>query len=293
MGVNIIEALNDLPIKITDLPVKTEEVASIKSPLEWYLSRKLTITNLSSNIPIIPSGDDYIINPVFTVTLDSVANATADAKGNKWLEIWEGNLIYQGEIISVSVNDVTLATPIQFPFTTNATVYIVDINQNRDFTDATGIGQQQYSLSLGDSFNSNLLINRFIVTMLHAGESDSSLYGDIEALPKGIYFCGKGTRFPEETGLDGNLELGNCLFNIKTNSDYESTAYDVQFRPKSGNPAAGTLYGTIIRKTFSGLDKSGIAIPVQSERAEATRAVFRDNLNSLSQHRIRVMGRFK
>lgn len=282
-----------MPVEIIDDdPVDVENIASIKSPVEWYLSRKLTTTNLSSNIPVLPSGDDFVINPVFTVTLDSVANASADAKGNKWLEIWEGNLIYQGEIESVLVNDVTLATPIQFPFTTAATVYIVDINQNRNFT-GTGINQQEYSIAPGAAFTSNLLINRFIVTMLHTGESDSSLYGDLAELTNGVYFCGEGTRFPSETGLTGNLSLGNCLFNMKKNSDYESTAYDVQFRPKSGNPSAGTLFGTTVRKTFNGEDKNGVAIPVQSNRNESTVAIFRDNLDTLSQHRIRVMGRFK
>lgn len=273
-----------MPYKILD----TADVAlqdQTTNPLEWYASRKITETNLSAPIAVTDEGDYYQVTPTTTVTLDDVTGIAVGLH----LELWEGYLQFQGEIIAVSGNDVTLSFPIEFPFTTSADAFIVDVDMNKDFT-GTGIGEQVYSFKPGDAFVGDWHITRLIVNMLHTEESDSSLYGGISELTNGVAFCGNGTQFPEETGLDKNLKLAYCLFNIKKNSDYKSIAFDVSYDPKSGNPSAGTLYGTNVRKTFNGQDKSGVVIPVRKARGEYSRVILRDDLSGLALHRIRVIG---
>ena len=222
-----------------------------------------------------------------SVTVDDATGAAAGL----WIELWEGLLKYQGEIQSVVGNVINLYMPIGFPFTTAAYVCICDIDQNKDFTVATGIGPQIYSIDPPPIFTGNFHQNRFMITMLHTAESDSSTYGDIQGgLPMGIVVSGRGTLFANETGLPLPLVLYNNLLDIKINGDWKQTAYDVTYEPKSGNPASPTYYGTTIRKTFNGKDKSGVAIPVRSDRNEATRALFRDDLSSLTLHRMKSTG---
>jgi hypothetical protein len=286
--------MRDLMVHVKNLKDDVLDVYvqdQITNPLEWYVSRKITTTNLTNNIVVTDEGLYFQTTPTVIVTLDDVTGAVADPVGNFYLEIWEGFFQYQGEIVNVAGNNITLANPIEFPFTTEATVYIVDINQNRDFTDATGIGEQEYSFAPAPNFLGDWHINRFMITMLHPEESDSSTYGDIQGgLDLGISYCGLGTLFPSETGLPRDLRLGYCLFNIKKNSDYKSVAFDVSYDPKSGNPASPTLYGTSVRKTFNGQDKSGVAIPIRRERNETSSAILRDDLSDLSLHRIRAIG---
>lgn len=261
----------------------------ISDPLEFYLSRKITTTNLTSNIAVVDQGDYLEVTETATVQVDDATGAAPDPVGSMWLEIWEGPFKYQGEIISVTGNNLSLAKPIGFPFTTSAVVYIVDVNQNRDFT-GTGIGSQYYTYDPPSSYTEDTHETRFMITMLHSNDADPSLYGDIAELPLGIVYSGRGTLFSTETGLPKDLVVYNNLFNIKINEDYKSVAYDVSFDPKSGNPSSPNLAGTSVRKTFNGRDKSGVVIPVRQSRDEATRALFRDDLSTLDLHRIRIIG---
>jgi hypothetical protein len=226
---------------------------------------------------------------VVETTQVTLADSTGLAVG-LWVEIWEGPFKYQGEISAVASATIDLLLPIGFPFTTSAVVYLVDVDQNKDFT-GTGIGPQLYTYDPPSIYTEDSYINRFIVAMLHTDESDSSTYGDIQGgLSMGIAFSGRGKLFALETGLPLDLIVYNELFNIKQNVDYKTIAYDVTYEPKSGNPASPALYGTSVRKTFNGKDKSGIVIPVRQARDEATRAWFRDDLSSLDYHRIRMIG---
>ena len=264
---------------------------TIGSPLDVFFSRKLNTTNLSSDIVVTDEGAYLEVAETFNITVVDATGATPDALGNKWIEIYEGPFFYQSEISNVSGNDLTLSVPIGFPFTTGATVQIVDINQNRDFTVA-GIGSQEYSFTPGLANTADWMIIRLLFVMEHSDESDSSTYGDIiGGLDEGIYFYGKGTLFPRETGLPKDLRLRNSVLNIKKNIDYKATAFDVTYEPKGGNPQSPQFYGTSVRKTFNGADKSGTVIPVRASRFEATVQVFRDDLSSLETHRTKATGR--
>jgi len=256
------------------------------SPLEWYLSRKITTTALTNPIATTDQGDYLQVTETFDITVNSVAGIIV---GN-WVEIWEGYFFFQAEIRAINGNVLTLYKSVGFPYTTNAVVYLVDIEQNKNFL-AGGIGSQEYSFLPPPTFLGSFHINRTTVTMLHSAASDSSTYGDIQTgIPNGIIFKGRGTLLASETGLPKPLRLWNSLLNIRRNEDWESTAYDVSYQDKSGNPSSPTLYGTRVRKTFNGQDKSGVVIPVRIQRLEATIGVFRDDLSTLTRHRIKVMG---
>ena len=256
------------------------------SPLEWYLSRKITTTALSSPIAITDQGDYLQVTETFDITVNSVAGI---AVGN-WVEIWESYFFFQSEITAINGNVLTLSKTVGFPYTTSAVVYLVDVDQNKNFL-VGGIGSKEYSFVPPSSFLGSFHINRTIITMLHNDESDSSTYGDIQGgITNGILFKGRGTLFASETGLSKPLRLWNSLLNIKENEDWEATAYDVTYQDKSGNPSSPALYGTRVRKTFNGRDRSGVAIPVRIERLEATIQVLRDDLSTLSKHRTKIMG---
>jgi hypothetical protein len=276
-----------VPVKILDSdPVDTEIQDQTTNPLEWYLSRKITTTALTNSIGITDEDDYLQVTETSTVALNSVSGVIV---GN-WIEIWEGLFNLQAEITAINGLNVTLGKTIGFPFTTNAVVYLVDIDQNKNFL-VEGLGEKEYSFIPPSNFLGSFHINRTIITMLHLAESDSSTYGDIQTgIPNGIIFKGRGTLLKTETGLTKPLRLWNSLLNIKTNDDWEATSYDVTYQNKSGNPSSPSLYGTRVKKSFNGQDKSGVVIPVRIERQEATIAVFRDNLSTLSKHRIKIMG---
>jgi hypothetical protein len=102
---------------------ETAEQDQISSPLDMYLSRKVGVTNLTSDIPTTDEGDYYAVTETFTFALDDVSAINmSDPKGNPWLEIWEGSFFFQAEIINLVGNNVSTSMPIGLPFTTNATV---------------------------------------------------------------------------------------------------------------------------------------------------------------------------
>lgn len=276
-----------MPVKIIDSdPVNIEIQDQTTDPLDWYFSRKIAETNISTDITVLNKTTYLEVEETLDITVDSTTGAAVGL----WVEIWEGLFKYQSEISAINGNVLTLFMPVGFPFTTSAIVQIVDIDQNKDFT-VTGIGEQYYTIEPPQAYIGDLHENRFMISMLHADESDSSTYGDIQGgLTNGIVVSGRGTLFASETGLPLPLVLYNNLLDIKTNNDWKQTAYDVTYDPKGGNPSSPTLYGTSIRKTFNGQDKSGVTIPIRSARNEATRALFRDDLSTLELHRIKALG---
>ena len=107
----------------------------ISDPLEFYISRKIdTAQSITANIPVIDQGDFYEVQETTTITLTSAASAAIGL----WIEIWEGPFKHQSEISNVVGNNVTLLNPIGKPFTTSATVYIVDVDQNKNFAKCFG-----------------------------------------------------------------------------------------------------------------------------------------------------------
>lgn len=275
-----------MAVLIKNQPVDVDISDQTTSPVEWYLSRKITTTALTNPIATTDQGDYLQVTETFDITVGSVAGIVI---GN-WVEIWEGYFFFQAEIRAINGNVLTLYKSVGFPFTINAVVYLVDIDQNKNFL-VGGIGTQEYTFLPPSTFLGSFHLTRTTITMLHANASDSSTYGDIQTgIPNGIIFKGRGTLLTSETGLSKPLRLWNSLLNIRKNEGWESSAYDVTYQDKSGNQASPTLYGTRIRKTFNGRDKSGVVIPVRKERLEATIVVFRDDLSTLTRHRIKVMG---
>lgn len=128
-----------MPVKIIDSdPVDVEISDQTTSPIEWYLSRKLASTTLAIATPITDEGSYLKVTELYTI---SVASSTGAVANTTWVEIWEGALFMQAQIINVSGTTLTLAKQVGYPFTTNAVVLIVDIDQNKNFL-AGGIGKR-------------------------------------------------------------------------------------------------------------------------------------------------------
>jgi hypothetical protein len=237
------------------------------SPVDMFITYKVTETNLS--VPL-----DIISTPrTFTVTVD---NPTGASQG-MFLELWEGSFYYQGEIASVAGNDITLYLPVGYPFSTSATIYICDANMNTAL-------ERDYTFDPGDANTRDYHLTRFIVQMAHEAAGDDSRFGDIEGgLTNGVYFGGRGT----VSGID----IFNFVYNFRTNGDFASIAYDVKYSDKAGLPSSPSQFGTLVRKSFNGPDKSGVVLQVIKAENNAVVGHTRDaSLADLSRFRIRVMG---
>lgn len=235
-------------------------------PVDFFLTYKITTTSLSAPLDIITTPR------IFTITVDDPTGAAPGI----CVELWEGDNFYQGEILSVLGNDISLYLPIGLPFTTNATVYICDANM------ATAL-ERDYTFYPGAANTRDYHITRFIVQMTHADPGDDSRFGDIAGgLANGIYFGGHG----QVQGVD----IFNMVYNFRTNGDFKARAYDVSYSDRASS-TPGNQYGTSVRKTFNGMDKSGVVIPVKKAEDNYIIGHTRDAaLADLSSLRIAMTG---
>lgn len=243
---------------------------SISPPVEWYMSQRITETNLSSNIGITGG----VVDCPETITVDDPTGAAA----GEFIEMWEGPFYMQVGIKSVLGNDITLDMPVGFPFTTAGNVYIVTCDMNVDGS----VTPQRFRFDPGPVGTNDYHITRFVLVMTHSAAGDDSKFGSVAALGNGVYFAARGT-IP--TAL-GPLVIVNNLFNVKDNGDLRVRTYDIDYSDKAG-PG---LFGTASRKTFNGDEKSGVVVPVLKANNDSPFAEVRDDLTGLSTFRIAFNG---
>jgi hypothetical protein len=175
---------------------------------------------------------------------------------------------YFGEVLSKSVNQITLDTPLDFAFdvaTTQVLPTSRDMNVDGSGTPVT------FSIQAGTS---GLIIDltRLIVSMTHGTAGDDGLYGNLPKLARGLVL----------RRVDGNIRN---YWNIKDNGEWANLSYDVSYPIRSGG---GGTFGTRSRYSWAGPDKHGVAIRLGP--GESLDAIVQDDLRGLTSKRMLVAG---
>lgn len=228
--------------------------------LDIYFSEKLKedITLTQDTVPGTEPGN-FVFN---------VSAGHGFTGGGEWLEIWENGYFAQVEVESVNVDAVTVALPIERVWTTSAVVKRVNVDMNVD-----GTAPRKFTFSpIGTSWD----VTRFILNMTHASAGDDSKFGSLPALTNGVYARRKN---------NGSGTFGN-LFNSKTNGEFRTRAYDLNYSDKAG----GGLFGTSVRRSFNGDDKNGAVVRVDGASLVELEAWIRDNISTLSSFRVILQG---
>ena len=179
------------------------------------------------------------------------------------IEISDGAIFIQAEVLNVTVDVIDIDTPINHAYLSGATLIVSNKNMNvlgtisspRIFKIQPGPGQK------GD-------ITRIILSIQDNSSMDFSTFGGIS----GGVTNGCVIRVKKEDSDFTNL------FNWKTNNDFIITAFDHTFQTKVG----GGLFSFVSRSTWAGPSKRGVALRVDADLNEEIQILVQDDLSSLS-----------
>lgn len=167
---------------------------------------------------------------------------------------------YIGHIVSVSTNDITLDSPLDYAHLTKASIACANENLAVDGS----VTPQIFSLRAADPTGAvpvTVHITRIIIECITDSAVSLDKFGNIAALTNGLVM----------RRVDG---VYNNIFNVKTLGDLAGLAYDVVVYEKSA--PADNIDGFTVRMTFAGPSKMGTAIEVGP--GEDIQFIVSDNL---------------
>lgn len=194
----------------------------------------------------------------------------------------EDSAFYQADVLGITPiagNQYTLAmdTPSDHPFTTDATGCINDDNLAVDGSTTPVIFQvSPAGLTPGTEWD----ITRMLLSFLGEGygtppndNPDSAGFGTMVAITKGVVFR-------SVNGITKNI------FNSKTNFDFASRAFDVDYIDSN---KAG-LFGVNVRRSFNGDDKNGVTIRLCGDTSDEFQVIIQDDLTDITNFTVVVQG---
>lgn len=199
--------------------------------------------------------------------------------GDFWTFYWDSDIalreeVNQLEVVAVATNDITLGTPI------GEAIPVSKIRQSKRVTTDLSIDGSVTTEVFGFSAPQGLTwhVTRLISTMLLASQPDDGKFGDIAKLTRGCYF-----------GIDTPV-ISQLLGGFRENGDFRRTAYDLEYTTRT---VPASTYGLAFRKSFNGADKYGAVLPIDSSIGARFVCGVQDNLSTISQFRIAIMGKQK
>jgi hypothetical protein len=118
-------------------------------------------------------------------------------------------------------------------------------------------------------------LTRTMIVMVCATNPDDALYGNLPALPNGIFY-----------GFE-NIVTQDYLVNIQSNAGYRATAYDVTYTTRS---SGGGSFGVSVRKSFAGTSHYGVVVRLEGETDDEFVVYVNDDLTGLTEHAQKIMG---
>lgn len=197
----------------------------------------------------------------------SVVSATNVLVGS-YICIQEGKRAFQAKILSIVGNDLTLDTPIDYPFTPEASIAERSPNMNVDGS-TTPI-----SFVIAPKNGVTWDICRVILQMVMSSAGTDALFGNLTELTKGIVL----------RKTDG---IHHTIFNAKTNGDLALRMYDITYTDRA---TPSQTYGLRGRRSFNGFDKNGVVIRLDGDNEEKLELLVQDNLSALTSFRIVAQG---
>jgi len=202
-------------------------------PFDFFFTKIIGIPN---TVAVTTAIDDFTV----TVT-DATGMSESDYFGLFNADNPNDNRAYFGTILSISDDDITLDTPLDFAFQAGDTAAVF----NKDLSVDGSSTSQVFSIQVGSAATQSIHINRLLFSMLTDSAVSLAKFGDLTKLVKGCVLRRKN-------GICHNV------FNIKNNSDLANLCFD--YDPQAAaNPSQGQD-GVTFRYTFNGKDKHGVAI---------------------------------
>ncbi|RLC38021.1 hypothetical protein DRH27_03290 [Candidatus Falkowbacteria bacterium] len=186
----------------------------------------------------------------------------------------DGN-IYQAKVLLVDVNALTMDTPLNFPYLTAPGVEgqatIVFKIENNLAVNGSATPQKFEVFAPGDHV---WAVTRMFITMLTDGAPDDGLFGDLDALTRGVIF----------RILNGRIYNKG---NFKDNGDIAAICYDLTYSQRSGPHGS---HGVRARASFASAGKSGNAIILDGSKNEKAEVIVQDDLLNLVEFKIALQG---
>jgi len=246
--------------KLTDDPTIIEYIGNVVEVLQQDQTTRVIISKFAKSLDsprvlavnTIPG--TYTIELVSAVglspgdTIGLFQNSTSPAS-------------YIADIISISVNTLTMDTPLDVIFDTALTPVLLRLETQMNVNGS--ITPIIYAFANGSDIAIDL--TRIIFTIVSTGVTLYDEFGDIPLLTRGVVL--------RKRNADGTYFN---IANIKSNGQWKSVMYDVDFFDPA-HPAA--VNGVAGRLTFAGQNKIGVVIRL--EKDEAVELVVQDDLSSL------------
>lgn len=205
----------------------------------------------------------------FDITVDVVTGIQV----GEYVSIFNvaANRFYLGVILSISVNTLTMDTPMDFAFPSGSFVTSGKRNMNVNGSVTPVVfGLRNTETAIGATFD----ITRLMFTCLTSTAVDLSKFGDIVGgLTRGIVIRSK----------DGIFQN---IFNAKTNGELANFMFDFEVISAT-NPAQGQ-HGFFGRMTFAG--QSRIGVTLRLEPGEDLQIIIQDDLTTLLDFKIIAEG---
>lgn len=248
----ITEALNDRGYNenynaLNVLPQDNENIS-----FNLYLTSTLATTTLANNASL---------NNMTVI----VTSATGITTG-KTINIRQEDRFFQSLITNVSGTTITLASPLDYAFTSGATVRVGDwnLNQNGSVTPVT--------FKLQPPSNAKFHITAISITITDDSAMDDTKFGGITALTKGIIARRAG-------GSIANL------FFITNNRGFYQYGYETQYNDRAGGTGS---YGFLARKKIKEIN--GNAIALNGFTNDEVQVIISSDLTTLTEFTIQVHG---
>lgn len=217
-----------------------------------YLCSKLAETTLSANTTLNAT----------TVTVTSATGITT----GKAINILQGTRIFQSIVTNVNGTTITLASPLDYAYTSGATVCVGNwnLNQNGSSTPITFMVQPPP--------NAKYHITAVSVTIVDDSAMDDGKFGSITALTNGLV----------ARRVDGST--ANYLL-VTNNRGFYQAGYSKVYNDRAGVTG---VYGVEFRKNL--LEVNGNVISLEGATDDQLQFIVRDNLTALTEITVAVHG---
>lgn len=170
-----------------------------------------------------------------------------------------GERLYQGQVVSVATNVLTLDTPLDFAFLQASSVAFEVIN---DLGVDGSVTRQTFKIDTTPDVTKNIHFRGLRVSIMGSGSMDDGKFGDLAALSRGLVF-----RLVKNDGTRFNY------VNVKTNGDL-GLAFDHKVYTSKG--AGGD---NSVEFTWQIAQDDGVVMEL--EPGDAVEAIVQDDLSSL------------
>lgn len=196
-----------------------------------------------------------------TITLTS---GHSTAVGN-YICLKENSRFFQGMVLNVATDVITLDSPLDYAFTTGASCHRMSI----DMTVNGSVTPQEFQISppAGTSWD----VTKVVFHIEDSTTMDDGTFGGINALTNGIVLQSRNGIYKNE-------------FNIKRNGDFSLFATK-QYVDK---PPSGTGYAINATRTFAGQNETGVTIRLTE--GDTLVLIVQDDLTGLDVFNIVVHG---